>query len=75
MLKWLEFYNCFCCLTRQHVVIVCDVCIILDGILEIQNIIVLILSITEGTYVVVNLIADDVWGSEDKPTGVLSEKV
>ena len=33
------------------------------------------MSVTEGTYVVVNLIADNVWGSEDKQTGVLSDKV
>ena len=33
------------------------------------------LSVTEGTDVVVNSIADDVWGSEDELTGVLSDKV
>ena len=32
------------------------------------------LSLTEGTDVVVNSITDDVWGSEDELTGVLSEK-
>ena len=31
------------------------------------------LSVTEGTDVVVNSITDDVWGSEDELTGVLSE--
>ena len=33
------------------------------------------LSDTEGTDVVVILIADDVWGSEDELTGILSDKV
>ena len=55
-------------------VIVCDCCIILGGILGIQNIMFWFLSVTEGTDVVVNYIADDVWGSEDELTGVLSEK-
>ena len=32
-------------------------------------------SVIEGTYVVVDSIYDDVWGSEDELTGVLSEKV
>ena len=41
----------------------------------IQNIIVLILSVTEGTDVVVHLISDDVWGSEYEITGVFSDKV
>ena len=63
----------FCCLTRLYVVIVCYGCIILDGILGIQNRIVLILSVTEGTYIVVNLIAYDVYGSEDELTGVLGQ--
>ena len=30
---------------------------------------------TEGTDIVVNSIADDVWSSEDELTGVLSDKV
>ena len=30
-------------------------------------------SVTEGTGVVVNLIADDVWGYEDEITGSLSD--
>ena len=34
----------------------------------------LCLSVAEGTDVVVNLIADDVWGSEDELTGALSDK-
>ena len=34
----------------------------------------LFLPVIEGTDVVVNLIADDVWGSEDEKTGVLSDK-
>ena len=55
-------------------VIVCDGCIILGGILGIQNIMFWFLSVTEGTDVVVNYITDDVWGSEDELTGVLSEK-
>ena len=33
------------------------------------------MSVTEGTDVVVNLIADDVWGSEDELTSALSDKV
>ena len=33
------------------------------------------LSVAEGTDVVVNSIAEDVWGSEDELTGDLSEKV
>ena len=33
------------------------------------------LSLTEGTDVVVDLIADDVWVSEDELTGALSDKV
>ena len=33
------------------------------------------LSVTEGKEVVVNSIADGVWGSEDELTGVLSDKV
>ena len=32
-------------------------------------------SVTEGTDAVVDLMADDVWGSEDELTGVLSDKV
>ena len=49
--------------TRLYVAIICDGCIILDGILGIQNSVVLILFLTEGTDIVVNFIADDVWGS------------
>ena len=64
-----------CCLTRLYVVIICDACIILDDILVIQNIIVLILVLTEGTDIVFNLIADDVWGSEDELIGSLSDKI
>ena len=41
----------------------------------IQNIIVLIFSVTEGIGVVFNSIADDVWGSEDEIPGALSDKV
>ena len=33
------------------------------------------MSITEGTDVAVNSIADDVWGYEDELTGVLSDEV
>ena len=65
----------FGCLTRLYVVIVCDSCIIMDGILGIQNRIVLTFSTTERIDVVVNLIADDVWGCEDELTGVLSDRV
>ena len=55
VLKWLI---CFkkSCLTRLYVVIVCDCCIILDGVLGTQIRIVLILSIIEGTYVVVKVV-------------------
>ena len=63
------------CLTILYVVVVCDGCIILDGILGIQNIVVLIFSVTEVTDVVVNWIADDFWGSEYELTGVFSDKV
>ena len=35
----------------------------------------LFLSVIEGTDFVVNLVDDDVWGSGDELTGVLSEKV
>ena len=35
----------------------------------------LFLSLTVGTDVVVDLIADDVWGYEDELTGALSDKV
>ena len=47
----------------------------MDRILGIQNIIVLIFHVTEGTEIVVDSIADDVWGSEDKITGALSDEV
>ena len=33
------------------------------------------MSVTEGTDIVVNSIADEVWGSEDELTGVLSDNV
>ena len=33
------------------------------------------MSVTEGTDVVVNSIADYIWGSEDKLMGVLGDKV
>ena len=75
-MKWLECYNLFIfCLTRLYVIIVCDGCIILDGILGIKNRIVLIFSVIEGTDVVVNSIAGDVWVSEDELTGALSDEV
>ena len=31
--------------------------------------------VTIGTYIVVNLITEDVWGSEDELTGALIEKI
>ena len=65
----------FWCLTRLYVVVVCDGCIIMDGILGIQNRIFWCLSVAEGTDVVVNLIAEDVWDSEDELTGALSWEV
>ena len=33
------------------------------------------MSVAEGTEVVVDSIAEDVWGSEDKLTGALSDEV
>ena len=33
------------------------------------------LSVAEGTYVVVNSIAEDVWDSEDELTGALSDNI
>ena len=33
------------------------------------------MSLTEGIEIVVNSIADDVWGSEDELTGALSDEV
>ena len=33
------------------------------------------LSVTEGTVVVVNLVANYIWGSEDELTGALHEEV
>ena len=69
IIRCLNFWNAIivfpCCLTRLYVVIVCDGCIILGGVLGIQNRIVLIFSVTEGTDVFVNLIDDDVWRSKD----------
>ena len=47
----------------------------MDGILGIQNRVVLNFSLTEGTDVVVDLITDDVWGSKVELTGTLSDKV
>ena len=52
-------------LIRLYVVIVCDSCIIMDGILGIQTDFFLCLSVAEVTDVVVNSIAEDVWGYED----------
>ena len=63
------------CLTRLYIVIVCDGWIVLDVILGIQNRIFLMFYVAEGTDVVVNSISEDVWGSEDELTGVLSDKV
>ena len=62
-------------ITKLYVVVICGAYIILDGILGTQNIIVLIFSLIEGTDVVVDSIADDVWESEDKLTITLSDKV
>ena len=53
----------------------CDGCIILDSILVIQTSFLNMLFVTEGTGVVVNLIADDVGGSEYEITGALSGEV
>ena len=41
----------------------------------IQNKLFQFLSPTEGTDVVVNLIADDVWGSENELTGAVCDEV
>ena len=46
----------------------------MDGILGIKNRIVMILSVTEGTDVVFDSIADIVWVPEDKVTYALSDK-
>ena len=35
----------------------------------------LFLSLTEGTYIVVNLMDDDVWEAEDEITGALNDGV
>ena len=58
----------------MHVVIVCDSCIILDGILGIKTELFWCFYLAEGTDVVVNLIVEDVWDSEDELTGALSDK-
>ena len=63
-----------CCLTRLYFVIICDACVIMDGISVIQNRII-IFSLIEGTDIIVNLIAYYVWGSEDELTCALSENV
>ena len=63
------------CLTRLYAIVIFDAYIIMDGNLGTQNRIVLILSLTEGTDVVVNLIADDVWESGGELTGALIDKV
>ena len=63
------------CLTKLFVVISCDGSNVLDGILEIQNIIVLCFYVSEGTDVVVNSIAKDVLYSENELTGALSDKI
>ena len=62
------------CLARLYVVIICDACIVLDGILGTQNICFCLLSLTEGTDVVVDSIADDVWGANDELIGALSDE-
>ena len=62
-------------LTRLYVVVICDANIILDGILGTQNRIVLVFSLTEGTDVVIDSIADDFWEADYELTGALSDKV
>ena len=70
---WNAIVLFFGCLTRLYVVIICNACIVLDGILGIQNRAFLIFSPTEVTDVIVNKIADDVWVSEYELTGALSD--
>ena len=63
------------CITRLYVVIVFDGCIIMDGILGIQNIIFLMFVCCRITDVVFNSIAKYILGSEDELAGALSDKV
>ena len=72
---WNDIILFSCCLTRLYVVIICDAYIILYSILGIQTRLFWFLSLTEGIEIVVNSIADDVWGSEYELTGAQSEKV
>ena len=62
-------------ITKNDDVKSCDAYIIIDDILGIQNMIVFILSLTEGTDVVINLIDDDVWEDEDEQTSSLNDYV
>ena len=76
VLKWLECYKLFsCCLTKLYVFIICDACIILDGILGIQSIIVLISFCHRRDRLCFNPLADDVWGNEYGLTDAFSDKV
>ena len=53
-----------------------DGCIILGGVLGTQNITVLMfVCFIEGTEVVVHLMTENVWGSEDELTGAVVDKV
>ena len=63
------------CLTRLYVVIIYDTWIIVDEMFGTQKGIVLLLSLTEGTEVVVNSIEDDVWESKDERPGILNDEV
>ena len=63
------------CLTRMYVVIVCDGCIILGGVLGTQNRLVLIFFVIEGTDLCADLIAEKKKNSEDELTGALIDEV
>ena len=47
----------------------------MDGILGTKNIIFCFFSLTEGTYVVVNSIDDDVWEAEDERASAFNCRV
>ena len=57
----------------MYVVIIYYARFIVDGISGTQNGFFQLLSLTEGTEVVVNSIEDDVWESKDERTGALND--
>ena len=66
---------CFLCLTRIYVIIFCDGCIILGGFGEHKTELFSCFSVIEGTYVVVNSIAEKFWCFEDELTNALIDEV